>query len=133
MIAYRLLINQAIKGETISLWGNPDHAHDMVYVKDFCQMGYKALIADCNGGIYNVGTGNPISMREQIEGIIEVFSPQNNKSKIVYSTDKPNGREYSLDIENAREELGYEPQYGYLDYLKDFKKEMELDRFREIL
>jgi UDP-glucose 4-epimerase len=37
-----------------------------------------------------------------------------------------------MDITNAREELGYEPQYYYLDYLKDFKKEMELNRFAEL-
>jgi UDP-glucose 4-epimerase len=80
-----------------------------------------------------IGTSNPISMQEQIEGIIEVFSPKDKKSEIIYLPDEPSGKEYSLDIENTREELGYEPQYGYLDYLKDFKKEMELDRFREIL
>ena len=37
-----------------------------------------------------------------------------------------------MDISNAIEELDYKPKYSYLDYLKDFKKEMELDRFQEL-
>ena len=32
-----------------------------------------------------------------------------------------------MDISNAKEELGYEPKYDYISYLKDFKKEMEKD------
>ncbi|MGZ5486710.1 MAG: NAD-dependent epimerase/dehydratase family protein, partial [Nitrososphaeraceae archaeon] len=72
------------------------------------------------------------SLKEQIEGIIEVFSPKDKKSKIILRPDKPNGRDFLMDISNAREELGYEPQYYYLDYLKDFKKEMELNRFAEL-
>ena len=37
-----------------------------------------------------------------------------------------------MDISNAQSELGYEPQYNYIDYLKDFKKEMEIKKFDKI-
>lgn len=132
VLAYRHLMNQAMLGGTIEMWGDPNKAKDVVYVRDFCQMICKAIIVDRKCGFYNVGTGIAVSLKEQIEGIIEVFSPKDKKSKIILCPDKPNSREFIMDIKNARDELGYEPQYYYLDYLKDFKKEMELNRFAEL-
>lgn len=128
MLGYRILIDKAMKGEDIELWGDPTKSKDIVYVKDYCQMIYKALLVNKEKGIYNVGTGKGVSLQEQIEGMIEVFSPKENKSKIIYCPEKPNSREFIMDITNAKEELGYEPKYNYLDYLKDFKKEMEKER-----
>lgn len=125
MLGYRILIDKAMKGEDIELWGDPTKSKDIVYVKDYCQMIYKALLVDKEKGIYNVGTGKGVSLQEQIEGMIEVFSPKGKKSKIIYCPEKPNSREFIMDITNAKEELGYEPKYSYIDYLRDFKKEME--------
>ena len=130
--AYRLFMEKAMKGEPIELWGDPEKSHDVVYVKDFCQMLYKAITADCKGGIYHVGTGIPVTLQEQIEGIIEVFSPKDNKSEIIYCPEKPNARTYHMDITKAVDDLDYKPIYSYIDYLKDFKKEMELNRFSDL-
>jgi len=130
--AYRLMINQAILSKTIEMWGNPNKAHDVVYVKDLCQILTKAITVNRECGYYNVGTGNPISLKDQIEGIIRVFSPVNNPSTIVPRPEMPDSRSYSLDITNAREELGYEPKYDYISYLYDFKAEMELNRYKDL-
>ena len=132
VLAYRHLMNQAMAGDQVEMWGDPAKAKDVVYVRDFCQMLYKAILVERESGFYNVGTGTAVTLKEQIEGIIEVFSPENKKSEIILLPDKPNSREFIMDIENARIELEYEPQYYYLDYLKDFKKEMELNRFAEL-
>lgn len=34
-----------------------------------------------------------------------------------------------MDIENAKKELLYSPQYNYIAYLQDYKLEMEKKRF----
>ncbi len=128
-IADRYMIDRAIRGDDIELWGDPDAFKDVVYVKDLCQMMYKALLAEVDGGIYHAGTGVRTTLREQIEGMVEVFSPPERPSRIVPCPEKPGFVSFVMDIENARRELGYVPQYGYLDYLKDYKKEMELKRF----
>ncbi|MBR7071483.1 MAG: NAD(P)-dependent oxidoreductase, partial [Clostridia bacterium] len=57
LVSYRYIINKAIKGEDIELWGNPEFGKDIVYIKDFCQMVFKSLFVDRNTGLYNVGTG----------------------------------------------------------------------------
>lgn len=132
MLGYRQIIDKAIKGEPIEMWGDPTLAKDIVYVKDFAQMIYKAILTDKDGGIYNVGTGKGVTLEDQINGIIEVFSPDNNKSKIIACPNKTDSRSFIMDIENAKNDLGYEPKYGYIDYLRDFKKEMELNRFVEL-
>ncbi len=127
--AYRYMIERAIKGESIEMWGNPDAFKDILYVKDLCQMMYKALFADIDGGTYNAGTGIRTTLREQIEGIVEVFSPSDKKSEIIPKPDGAGFTSFVMDIDNARDELGYEPEYRYLDYLRDYKKERELKRF----
>ena len=76
-----------------------------------------------------MGTGIGTSLKEQIEGIVEVFSPKDKKSEIIQAKDKPNAPQYIMDIEPAKKELGYEPKYDYINMLKDFKKEMEEKRF----
>ena len=125
-IGYRYMIDRAISGENMELGGNPNAFKDIVYVKDFCQMMYKALFANVDGGTYNVGTGKKTTLKEQIQGIIDVFG---NGNEIVMCTDKPSFTSFVMDISNAREELGYNPEYSYIEYLEDYKKEMKMNRF----
>ena len=124
-IGYRLLIDKARAGETIEVWGDSSRLKDMIYVKDFCQMLFKALFVDRTCGYYNVGTGVGTSLLDQIKGMIEVFSENDKKSELIMRPDKPNAPQYIMDITSAKKELGYEPQYNYLDMLRDFKKEMQ--------
>lgn len=127
--SYRIMIEKAIKGEPIELWGNPEKGKDIVYVKDFSQMIYNCVdICDKSFGIYNVGTGVKTTMREQIEGIIDVFC-KDKKSEIIPRPDLPDCVDFVMDISNAKTDLKYEPKYDYISYLKDFKREMDLDRF----
>lgn len=124
-IGYRLLIDRAIAGEPIEVWGDSSRVKDMVYVKDFCQMIYKAIFVDRKSGYYNVGTGIGTSLLNQIKGMVEVFGEKDKKSELIMRPDKPDAPQYIMDITPAVQELGYEPQYSYLDMLYDFKREME--------
>ena len=131
-IAYRYMIDRASKGEPIEMWGNPDAFKDILYIKDLCQMMYKALFADIEGGTYNAGTGIKTSLKEQIQGMVDVFSPEGHKSEIIAKPEGAGFVSFVMDIQNAREELGYEPEYTYIKYLEDYKKEQELKRFDEL-
>ena len=127
---YRLMIAKAMKGEPISVWGDPGRVHDVVYVKDCCQIIERSIGAeDAPSGRYNVGTGVGTTLEDQIRGIIEVFSPEGSKSELSYDPSKPSATEYVFDVSKTEKYLGYRPQYDYLAYLRDFKKEMEAQRF----
>ena len=131
-IGYRLMIDKAMKGEPIEIWGNPDAFKDILYIKDLCQMIVKSLFVDRDGGTYNAGTGIKTTLREQIEGIVQVFS--SNPSKHII-TEKPSGSTFTsfvMDISKLKLELGYEPEYTYIKYLEDYKKELVEKRFSKL-
>lgn len=126
------MINKAINSEPIEVWGNKDYAKDMVHVNDFSQMLCRAVLVNREEGFYNVGTGTPVTIEEQVKTIIDVFSPKDNPSKIIYRPDKVCSGGYLMDITNASEELGYEAKYTCKDLFEDYKKEMELKKYDEL-
>ena len=128
---YRMIEN-AKKGDPIELWGDPEYAKDMVYVDDCAQMLCKAVEVNREEGFYNVGTGIPVTLKEQIETIIKVFSPKDHMSEIIYRPEKIAGGGFLMDVENAKKELGYEPKYSCEMLFREYKKEMEIDRFKEL-
>ena len=128
---YRM-IEQAKKGEPLEIWGNPYYSKDMVHVYDCAQMICRAIQVNRDKGFYNVGTGIPVTLKEQIETIIKVFSPKDNPSSIILRPEMPCGGGFLMDISNAKKELGYEPVYTVEKLFLDFKDEMEIDRFKEL-
>ena len=58
-----------------------------------------------------------------------LISDEVHKSKIIERKDKPNSPQYKMDIQNAKDELGYKPKYNYIERLKDLKLEMNEKRF----
>lgn len=127
MMPFRVLMDKAMKSEPIEIWGNPDRRKEIVYIKDFTQCVRKALGSKVDGGIYNVGGKKTVSLEEQIRGIVEVFSPKDNPSKISYRPDMPDALEAHFDISKTERELGYEPQYTYIQAMQDFYHEMKTE------
>jgi UDP-glucose 4-epimerase len=125
---HRILIDKAIAGETLEVWGDPGRPKDMIYVKDQCQVFFKGCFTDKETGIYCVGTGIGTPLVEQIEGMRDVFGGA-KKSDIIFCPEKPNSPQYIMDIKETVEDLGYEPKYSYLETLEDMRKERELARF----
>lgn len=131
MISFRLLMDKASSGQDIEVWGDPTRSKEMLYVKDLAQLVEQCVESPLEGGIYNVGSLKQVTLEEQIDGIIEVFSEE-TKSKKVLRPDKPNALFNHLDISKTIEDLGYNPKFTYIEWLKDFKKEMEENRFELI-
>ncbi len=124
-------IEHAKNSEPLELWGDPNYAKDMVHVYDCAQMICKAVIANRDHGIYNVGTGIPVTLEEQCQAIIDVFSPKDKPSTIEYHPGKSGGG-FLMDITNAKEELGYEPVYDVHKLFEDYKYEEQFDRFKSL-
>ena len=131
MVSDRFLIYKAIKGEKIEIWGDPHRLLETICIDDFLQIIEKSLTANVEGGIYNVGSGGS-TLEERIKGIVEVFSPANHPSEIVYCPEKRNSTQFVLDISKTIKELGYNPQYTWKDYLIKFKETMEKQPFAKI-
>lgn len=127
-----LQINKAMRGEPLTIWGDPNYAKDMVHVYDFSQMLCKAALVNRNEGFYNIGTGIPVTLTEQCQTIIDVFSPKDNPSKIDYVPAKSSGGGFLMDISNAISELDYHPIYDCKKLFENYKEEMQLNRFIEL-
>ena len=131
LVSDRYMIYRAMQGLPLEIWGDPTRKLETMCIRDLEQMIRCALTANCDGGLYNVGSGGT-SLEDRIRGIAEVFSPKETPSQIVYRPEKPNGHQFVLDYSKATRELGYHPQYTWKKYLIDFKHEMELQRFRRL-
>lgn len=129
MISFRLLMDRASSGQDIEVWGDPTRSKEMLYVKDLTQLIQNCIESSLQGGIYNVGSSKQISLEEQIDGIIDVFT-EGKRSTKVYRPEKPDALFNHLDISKTIKELGYKPKFTYIDWLKDFKKEMQENRFK---
>ena len=130
-VAFRLMIEKAKTGEDIEVWGDPMRSKEVVYVKDVAQLISQCIEDNEHMGIYNVGSTQQITLEEQVNGIIHVFT-NDKQSKKIYRPDKPNALLNHLDISKTITELGYAPKYNYIDWLKDFKKEEQLNRFKSL-
>ena len=129
---YKLIFN-AIESRPLEIWGDPNYAKDMLYVDDCAQMFCRAIEnKTLKTGFYNCGTGVPVTLQEQIEAVIRVFSPPDHPSEIVVLRDKVAGGGILMDVQNAKEELGYRPEYDVTRLFEAFKAEMKVDRFAEL-
>lgn len=131
MVSDRYLMRKAEKGEPIEIWGDPERILETCAMPDFLQIVEKSVESDLEGGVYNIGS-NGSTLEERIRGIVEVFSPESHKSPIIYSPDKRPATQFKLDISKTCRELGYTPQYSWLDYCKWFKEEQKLQRFAQL-
>lgn len=129
---YRSLIDRAKAGDPIAIYGDPTRIKEMVYIKDFTKVIVSAVKSDLKGGFYNIGSPTRVSLEEMIKGIVEVFSTEENKSKISYDLSKPNTLQSILDWSKTQKELGYYPEYTFKKMMEDFKLEMEKEPFKKL-
>lgn len=129
---YRSLMDRASKGEPIAIYGNPNRVKEMVYIKDFTKVVVSAAKSNLEGGFYNIGSPERVSLEEMIRGIVEVFSSEDNKTEISYDPTKPDTLQSILDWTKTKNELGYEPEYTFIKMMKDFKKEMQEEPFAKL-
>lgn len=120
----RIIINKAICGEPLEIWGDPKRVLESVCVEDFLQIVYRCVESENASGIYNVGNGGS-TLEERILGIRDVFCPKDKTSEIVYRPEKKNCTQYVLDIEKTKKDLGYVPAFSWRDYLMNLKWHME--------
>lgn len=126
MLPWRFIMEKAISGEQIEVWGDPTRQKELLYIKDFAQAVVCAIKTGAEG-IYNLSGDRPYTLEEQIDGIINVFSPATNKSKKVYYPEKPDTPQNLLDSNKARNILGWTPMYSWEKSLEDMKQEMSTE------
>lgn len=128
---FHQFIQKAIKGEDIEIWGNPPKTkRDMIYIKDVVLAIITVLNLPLPGREYhllNIGSGEGLTIEEEAKAIIEVFSPHNKKSNLVYRKDVEEVRKIGQIFHplDAWSVLSWQAKYSYRQGLEDYKIEME--------
>lgn len=100
-------INQALKGENITVYGDGSQTRSFCYVSDEAEGIYSLMMSDYHNPV-NIGNPQELSILEFAETIIDVVG---SDSKIVFRDlpqDDPKVRQ--PDITKAKEILGWEPK-----------------------
>jgi UDP-glucose 4-epimerase len=121
-----IFIESARAGKTIEVWGDSEKGRDVIYVKDVVAAVILAIQNESVSGIFNIASGIALTLRNQVDSIVRIFSSKENRPQIVLRPEMPNSIDAcSYDISKAAEVLGWRPQYSFDDMLVDYKMEME--------
>ncbi|ODR80416.1 UDP-glucose 4-epimerase [Haladaptatus sp. W1] len=113
----RTFLDQARRGEDITIQGDGTQTRDFVHVDDVVQANCRAATTDRTGEAFNVGTGESVTIRELAE---TVRSVTDSSSDIVHTDPRPGDIDHSrADITKARTALGYEPTVSLSDGLTE--------------
>src|SRR5258706_13213667 len=79
-----ICMENAMAGNPIEVWGDWEKGRDIIYVKDVVSAIVKSLKNNDAVGLYNIASGRKLSLKDEIETIVKVFSSPHNPSKIVF-------------------------------------------------
>lgn len=124
--AYVKMIRSIVQDGKVELWGDPSNAKDMPYVKDFSRLIYAAVESGDAQGIYNAGTGSPVSLDTFVDALIDVFGEGRDIAKI-YRPGKPSQPNFTFDMSATERDFSYQPQYGVKEMFVDIKNNTNPD------
>jgi UDP-glucose 4-epimerase len=126
---FQTFIDNAIQGKPIEVWGNAKVGRPIAYVKDVVNAIMYALKSG-NEGLYDLWTCKSLTLKQEVEAIIEVFA-NGHKPKIIYQPDKQNSIEQVYGLwDYSWLDTGWRPIYNFHEMLVDYKKEWESGRFK---
>ena len=125
--AYIQMIKSIVKHKTIQVWGNPRNAKDMPYIKDFAKLISKGIEHETAQGVFNAGTGNPVTLEELVNVMIEVFLPGEKVEK-VYFPEKPSQPNFTFDMEKTRKTFSFQPSWSCKEMFEDIYKTIKIDK-----
>ncbi|HVH33764.1 MAG TPA: dTDP-glucose 4,6-dehydratase [Tahibacter sp.] len=113
-----LMIQKALTGEALPVYGDGRNVRDWLYVRDHCRAIQRVLEAGRTGEVYNVGGDSErenIHVVKTICALLDQRRPladgRRRESLITYVKDRPgHDRRYAIDSSKLQRELGWVPQ-----------------------
>ncbi len=130
MSAYKF-VNNILKNKKINVFNKGSHSRDFTYIDDVVNAIYKIIKSKKNNNheIYNIGSGNPISLKTYINEI-EKYLGKKSKKKFD-KLQKGDVLKTFSDITKIKKEYNFKPKIklkvGLKDYIKWFKSFYKID------
>lgn len=131
---FQIFIEKAIACQPLEIWGNGDVGRDIIYIKDVVSAFIKAITNPAVSGLFNITSGNYLTLRAQAETIAKLFWGATTQPIFIERPELSNGMDSFLyDNSKAKRELEWIPKFTFEDMLIDYKKEMESKRYEYLL
>lgn len=101
--------HEAKPDQTVTLWGTGSPLREFLHVDDLAQAILFAMENDIPAGLYNIGYGQDISIKQLAEVIQQVVD---HEGEITWDSDKPDGTPKKLMDSTKFRSLGWEPKIG---------------------
>jgi UDP-glucose 4-epimerase len=110
-------LDAARAGRAPTIFGDGSQTRDFCPVANVVVANIAAMTnADVAGGVFNIGTGSSVSIREVTHALAEIFPAMPNPEYLpARSGEVPHS---CADITRAREQLGYRPNVDFADGLR---------------
>jgi len=113
-----LMINKALDGEPLPVYGKGDNVRDWLYVDDHARALLTILEQGRTGEVYNVGGDSELTNLEVVERICDELNAQSPRAdgrdyreQISFVADRPgHDKRYAIDASKLKRELGWAPR-----------------------
>lgn len=114
--AVAVFLHKALTGEVIEIWGDGTATRDYIYVADVIEAFLRILSHDGEPRVFNVGSGQGRSLNDLLSAIEDLLGRSVEKRYL--SARKFDVPASVLDINRARDVLGWEPRFPFREGLQ---------------
>lgn len=121
------VIRNAIKGQTIPVYGKGDNVRDWLYVKDHCRALETVFLGGKAGETYNIGGNNEWKNLDLVYKICDILNEElgngkggDYKNQVSFVTDRPgHDFRYAINASKIKKELNWEPSTDFDGMLRE--------------
>jgi dTDP-glucose 4,6-dehydratase len=107
-----LMINNALNGKPLPVYGDGLHIRDWIHVEDHCRAVWKILTEGRPDEIYNIGSSCEKPNIEVVKTILKLLKKP--ESLITHVKDRPgHDRRYAIDAKKIMTELNWQPSVTF--------------------
>jgi dTDP-glucose 4,6-dehydratase len=113
-----LFTTNALDDRPLPLYTSTEHKREWLHVLDHCRAVERILLNGVVGETYNVGSGVEASIADLAELVLSTLGKPASLKEVV--PDRPgHDRRYLLDSAKIERELGWSPEHGFDDGIRD--------------
>lgn len=98
-----IAIRRALSNKTLQIWGDGNGIKDYIFISDVCEILFKMVEDEIETGVYNVASGNALSVNDIVDAIrkyVPGFNVEYVNASVV------DVQSFELDITKLRKKLG---------------------------